>query len=859
MQNFICDRFIVVPIPASELSADFHAGICKQAYDLIGVGSGNPMDAVHAELPELQKVLDSPSVNGALESLLGREYIMHSHRHLHEKFAHDLGFQHFHLDDSVAASHWVTTSHAEPWTLIAFYYPQATSLEMGPTGVLPGSQYTITAPFRTSDEEQYNDVWTAAQRSVTVAAGSVVLCHFDLWHRGCANFSSSDRWNFKYNFFRAQVPVAPSWNHASSDWIAPPPKADEAATEGYSNAATLSRLQPIWVDVWAWMQGRGSAAASRPHDAPSWDPLLGRRWADGYTRIPVHPDAIEWVQNAVAEMTPALQGTVKDVVVENDDAAFRLSARVCVPPVDGADVASKIERAAHRVLATASSARSDNFTVFADSAGLCYAEGRNGWVEFSIPAATATEPGVGLTEVLVRYASGEPRPLSMLIDGAESGALCIGQTSGFGEADVEWRTHTPLNLDRTKPHVIRLETSGYFPHLMELAFVPADEGVDVDGFNEAQSAHGAGANGNVVALCPEGGQWVNGGEAGQCCMLYVRGGRLVFDIGWEGEIASAMRIDDGLDHDVSVEFSAGAYCLHIDGDVAGIGLDVSGMEDQDPAMRSGSRHAHSTRNKRAEVTQNNIRCEVASLSCWPLSACHLEALPLKHRDALTHGLIAAAVDQATSDARLPAWVRRQIPRAIASVACLSPQKTLSALGHLLLHGAHPRTKGAAALSLASATGRVLHDDSFSEEMRSEIEAQATYMLLAAFADEAPLEVAGPDNAYNRRGAGISCAIATALGMMLGNERCAGGAALPVSASDHIFTAIRALHREVLRKDCSHALRFDSCLALARIGTAARNGGLTDIFESAKAMLKSSIEQMDSFTTEISQQMLARWS
>ena len=100
MQNFICDRFIVVPIPASELSADFHTGICKQAYDLIGAGSGNPMDAVHAELPELQKVLDSPSVDGVLESLLGQEYIMHSHRHLHEKFAHDLGFQHFHLGNS---------------------------------------------------------------------------------------------------------------------------------------------------------------------------------------------------------------------------------------------------------------------------------------------------------------------------------------------------------------------------------------------------------------------------------------------------------------------------------------------------------------------------------------------------------------------------------------------------------------------------------------------------------------------------------------------------------------------------------------------------------------------------------------
>ena len=79
------------------------------------------------------------------------------------------------------------------------------------------------------------------------------------------------------------------------------------------------------------------------------------------------------------------------------------------------DVATKLVQAMHRIGAAEASARSEHFTAIAEEQSLCYVEGTHGWAEFALPAAAANEPR-RLAELLLKYASGEPRPLRLLVD-----------------------------------------------------------------------------------------------------------------------------------------------------------------------------------------------------------------------------------------------------------------------------------------------------------------------------------------------------------------------------------------------------------------------------------------------------------
>jgi len=66
--------------------------------------------------------------------------------------------------------------------------------------------------------------------------------------------------------------------------------------------------------------------------------------------------------------------------------------------------------------------------------------------------------------------------------------------------------------------------------------------------------------GTIVAKAPATGNWAPQGKA-----LFVRGGRLCYDIGWVGTLASQRRVADGAWHHVALTSKAGALRLHIDG------------------------------------------------------------------------------------------------------------------------------------------------------------------------------------------------------------------------------------------------------------------------------------------------------
>ena len=140
VHRFIRDGFLVLGL--EELGAGFHENVYRAALERQPqTGLSDDLDAA---MPELREVLDSATVRGALEGLLGRGYLRHPHSAAYvESGAPDstgaVPFdQGWHRD-----SYWGVqrVRHHPPRWLLCIYYPAAVTLEMGPTAIAPGSQY----------------------------------------------------------------------------------------------------------------------------------------------------------------------------------------------------------------------------------------------------------------------------------------------------------------------------------------------------------------------------------------------------------------------------------------------------------------------------------------------------------------------------------------------------------------------------------------------------------------------------------------------------------------------------------------------------------------------------------------------
>ena len=127
--------------------------------------------------------------------------------------------------------------HRTRWTM-AFYYPQDVAIDMGPTAILPATQY-----YHSSEQAHRR-----TEHPLCGQAGTVTIVHYDLWHRAMPNRSDRDRFMVKFLFTRMSEPQAPSWDHRDGDWTA-------AANDP---PAGLCRR------AWDWM--RGAEASTAPTD-----------------------------------------------------------------------------------------------------------------------------------------------------------------------------------------------------------------------------------------------------------------------------------------------------------------------------------------------------------------------------------------------------------------------------------------------------------------------------------------------------------------------------------------------------------------------------------------------------------------
>jgi hypothetical protein len=205
-----------------------------------GLGQTNPDffgsgKFVFPHVPELGEVLASPTLRGAVASLLGPGFVQHPHRSMHVRTATS---QEFHRDGSHPPMR-----HHTPRYLIGFFYPGSVTQSEGPSALLPGSQYLhldgLHQRLHPSGDRSGALTLAAVEESVgqldgalreyrcLCPPGTLLLMHYDIFHRGCAQGADAQwRGMFKLNFFRASAPTGPSWQRAPGAELAAPGGAD---------------------------------------------------------------------------------------------------------------------------------------------------------------------------------------------------------------------------------------------------------------------------------------------------------------------------------------------------------------------------------------------------------------------------------------------------------------------------------------------------------------------------------------------------------------------------------------------------------------------------------------------------------
>ena len=160
----------------------------------------NPGDAITDVVQALTKVIENEEIRGALISLLGNQFELQSHRHWHCKPPQSKHMN-WHQDG-------INNRDTIINRFLALYYPTDITADMGPTIIVPGTQFR-NAP--TDRMAHYSNI--RGQIPLTVKAGTVALTHYDLWHATSANTSKQNRHMIKFLFRRTRHNDKPSWNH----------------------------------------------------------------------------------------------------------------------------------------------------------------------------------------------------------------------------------------------------------------------------------------------------------------------------------------------------------------------------------------------------------------------------------------------------------------------------------------------------------------------------------------------------------------------------------------------------------------------------------------------------------------------
>lgn len=270
MRDFIVNGYCVLKV---DLPPSFHEQVFEKTKKILAE-EGNPGNNILPRIPEVQEVFDAPQVRGALTSILGPSYVMHVHRFAHPNGPGGNGGG-WHKD-----SYWgysKVRDHHPRW-IMAMYYPQDAPVEIGPTGAIPGSQYyeSRVASLPLSDDIAALDP-DGIGLPVAGEAGSVILIHFDLWHRAFPNHTDKERYMFKFQFTRMDEPEPlPNQAHWKRD----------AAEIPLSAELAENPRSPLWRQMWHWLAGEAAWETTGDPEALKaglWDSAEETRLSAAYT------------------------------------------------------------------------------------------------------------------------------------------------------------------------------------------------------------------------------------------------------------------------------------------------------------------------------------------------------------------------------------------------------------------------------------------------------------------------------------------------------------------------------------------------------------------------------------------------
>ena len=248
-RDYLVDGFVV--LEPSALGEDYHDFLYQKAESIYQLASAAKSKTAHldiigdnlrAQIPSIDRLIEEPQVVRTLTSILGENYLIHPHNYVHKSGSADQGF---HQDGNLPwneRGHY--RSHRPDWAIL-FYYPQEVTLVNGPTEVLPGTQYW-TIDCEKADDDWYREdaldrssdrdilsnddfalrdlqlekeirllgVPDIRRRFLTLPKGSVVICNYDIFHRGSRREADGPgRYMFKFHFMRTQDPQKAAWNH----------------------------------------------------------------------------------------------------------------------------------------------------------------------------------------------------------------------------------------------------------------------------------------------------------------------------------------------------------------------------------------------------------------------------------------------------------------------------------------------------------------------------------------------------------------------------------------------------------------------------------------------------------------------
>ena len=228
IQEFLLKGYVLIK---TDHDPSFHQEISGKLTHLLEK-EGNPGNNILPRIPEVSKVFSNEPVRGALTSLLGPDYTMHPHRYCHLNRPGTKG-QNWHKDDYIFDQN--VRHHRFRWVM-AFYYPQEVTADMGPTGIMPGRHFFNSISSSEPDqsiEEEYK---------LCGPAGTVAIVNFDVWHRATANTSDRNRLMLKFQFLRMSEPMAPSWDNREEGWLFEGKEESELGSE----------------DIWHWLRGESN-------------------------------------------------------------------------------------------------------------------------------------------------------------------------------------------------------------------------------------------------------------------------------------------------------------------------------------------------------------------------------------------------------------------------------------------------------------------------------------------------------------------------------------------------------------------------------------------------------------------------